>query len=294
MITLDVSVELLALEISQLEQKELAKGAWAEGRPDDALLILDTLLAESMTPRVACEVYVTQAAFRSERGDWSGSLESLSSAAPLLESSTARVRGSFYHQRAKARKELGDLDAALVDYSGALACWDDDEYQGKAMLNLANVYLLQANIEQAHDYAGKAIRYFRDLQSADLAQAYDTLALIYLAEEKFAEAVRFNRESIALTQNKLWLVEFQGTRTKIELSLLSVLGVDKINEMDLLNERFRFQLVKSSLARTGSLTKTAIEVGLTNKGVDSVVKRYPELEKLRSERKVRRKSIIKR
>src|SRR5262245_17110855 len=100
MITETPTIPLSAAEHRQLEQKALAIGVWKEGRLDDALLIVDELLTQDLTGRVAAECYVAQAAFRADRGDFVGSLKSLEEAAPLIDSVDKKFRGSFYHQRA--------------------------------------------------------------------------------------------------------------------------------------------------------------------------------------------------
>lgn len=285
---------LTGAERSQLERKELARGAWAEGRPDDALLIIDTVLSEEMTPRVAVECYVTKAAFLAETKDFRSSLEYLNLASPMIDLASLRVRRGFYHQRGVVNKELGDLDRALNDYTGAVVCAEtehDRENEGAALLNLANVYLLIGDFETARENLSRSFQALRESKSRNISQAYDTLANIELAEGHAQLAIIANNKAFDLIgDNESWRATFESTRLNIRGKLLELLEVSTVEDIEIL----RADLVMKALIQTGgNLSHAGKLVGLSYKGVDYIVQRHPALEQFRTERKPRLKSLIK-
>lgn len=284
MITTVEYLGLSAKERSQLERKELARGAWAEGRPEDALLILESVLDEQMTPRVAAEIYVSQAAFLAEQKEFAKSANSLEKAAKFIDSAPDRVRASFHHQRARIHKEVGRLDEALTDYAGSAACCESNkERQGISFLNQAGVYLELRDAIQAHDYVNRAIEIFIETGSQNLGQGYDTQAKIYLLEGRLEQAAEANRRSLEVNTNEIWTPDFLELSVEIQRKLSDLLGAVKL------------MAVEHALKHTGGNLKRAGDmIGMTHKGIDWVILNHPELEALRPERKKRRRSIIKR
>src|ERR1041385_3284122 len=100
-----------------MSRRDRAKAVWAEGRLEDARLILSTVLSEDMSPAVAVQCFITEAAFCGDQGRWRESLSALESAAPLADGASFYVQGNFFHARARVHKRLGDIDAALLDYA---------------------------------------------------------------------------------------------------------------------------------------------------------------------------------
>lgn len=279
---------------SQIERKELARGAWAEGRPDDALLIMEEVLAEEMLPPIAAECYVTKAAFLAEKGDWEGSLESLERAAPILDSAPLRVSGTFYHQRARVHRHNGNLDAALADYTGAAVCWqtsDSKDLEGITYLNIAHVFLLIGDLEQARSNLERAFDIFRAHSHFYLSQAYDTLANLELEEGRIEAALSAIRTAFDLVgENEPWRETFAATQAKIDTKLLELLSVERVEDLD----RIKGILVRNALLKTGgNLSRAGRLIGLTYKGVDYIVQQNAELQSVRSPRKPRLKSILK-
>lgn len=282
------------VERSQLSRKDLARGAWAEGRTGDARLILETVLEESMTPRVAAECYVTEAAFLAEESNYEGSLRYLDLAAPFIDSADIRVQRGFYHQRAKVRRELGDLDSALNDYTGAAIYAQqlgDTENEGAALLNTANIHLDLGELESARANLEKALKIFRETNSFYLAQAYDSLASLSLAEGSIGTAIEAINIAFDLVgDNESWRVAFAETRTKIEAKVLELLKIERVEDLD----RLKVALVREALIKAGgNLSHAGKLIGLTYKGVDYIVQQDSELKRFRPPRKPRRKSLIK-
>src|SRR5689334_12063783 len=135
---------LTGTESSQLERRDLAVGSWRQGEIENAEILVDSVLAEPMTPQVAVKSWVSKAAFRAGVGDYDGSLRALNSAAKFLDAADLRFRGAFHNQRARVHNKLGNTDAALTDYAGACSYFEmvgDKSYEGAAYLNIAELYL---------------------------------------------------------------------------------------------------------------------------------------------------------
>lgn len=279
-------------ERSQLERKELAKGSWRQGQVENALIVLNTILGEEMTPRVAAEILVTEACFVAEGGDFPASLESLSRAALFIESATLRVQGSFYHQRARAHKELGDIDAALTDYGGAVARWEeagDREYEGMAALNVAGIYLGLGDLPRCSESLNKALMRFAETNSPYLSQAYDTEANLRLVQGQIETAMISISKALDLVgENDLWRQTFLITKDKIELKLLSLLGVKTVDDFT----RLQTGMLRRVLLQGKTFSQAGEILGLTRKGVDYLVWHKKELEEFRKVRRIRRKTLF--
>jgi tetratricopeptide (TPR) repeat protein len=281
-------------ERSQLERRELAVGAWAEGQVENATLILESVLSEEMAPHVAAKCLISQAAFRAELLDYAGSLLSLESAAPFVDELEAHFQGAFFNQRARARKELGQFDAALTDYAGASACFQaagDLEYEGAAVLNVAGLYLKIGQIADAHINALRAVDLLTRAESTYLCHAYDTLASVQLQSGQTEGAVASINKALELVgENDRWRKSILATKDVIEEKLLQLLGVNTVQDF----ETIQTGMVRRALIATGgNLTHAGNLVGLTNRGIAYVVDSHPELEPLRTKRRVRLKSCMK-
>lgn len=271
------------IERSQMERRSLAVGSWAQGDIENASTILNSVLGEPMTPRVAVQCFVSQAAFRVDVGDYSGSLDSLENAARFLEAADIRFQGAFHNQRARVHKELGHIDAALTDYAGASACFElagDRDYQGAALLNTAGLYLLIGDLAAARASVGQSFAILSQINSVYLCQAYDTLANIELADGRLEHAVTAIGKAFELVgENGIWRQTFIETRDKID---------EKLREVSSSLHQVNVDLVRWGLIKTGgNLTQTGNLAGLTHKGVSYIVDRYPDLESLRARRRKR-------
>jgi tetratricopeptide (TPR) repeat protein len=283
-------------ERDQLERKQSAISVWREGRIADALLIINALLAEDLTPRVVAECRIAQSAFLADSGDFAGSHQALEAAAPFLDSLEMPLRASFYLQRARIRKEQGLFDAALTDYAGAEMYWREcGEHQkaGAAILNVAGCYLALGDITAVHQQVSQAKAVFLQTNSFYLSQAYDTEALAYLAEGKLEQAMESINTALRIVgdSNEKWRSEFLVTRDKIEMQLLKTLQVNTLADCDGL----KVGIVRRALcASTGRPADAALILGVTRHAVESLINNHPEeLEPYRMKRRIRNKTIIK-
>lgn len=222
--TLTTAIQTKTLtEQSQLDRKEMAKGAWASGATDNAQLILDTVLGEEMSPAIRVECYVTRATFCSDQGHYQSALDALRLAAPDLDSVSPYVQGTFFNERARANKAFGNTDQALTDYAGASACFElagHRVYEGAVSINSAGLYLKLGRLLEAKIHVERAITIFTAEGSEYLAQAYDTLANILLTEDKLPEALKTADKAVGLiVKNRAWLQTALITRGRIKAKL---------------------------------------------------------------------------
>src|SRR5690349_7257071 len=275
--------KLTKTESSQLERRDLAVGSWREGEIENAEILMDTVLSEAMTPRVAVQCWVAKAAFRAEAENYEGSLNALNAAASFLDAADLRFRGAFHNQRARVHNKLGNADAALTDYAGASSCFEavgDKSYEGAAYLNIAELYLQRNDFSRARENVDHAVALFRESRSEYLSQGYDTLAKLEFAEGKIEKALAFNEEAFALSpDNEVWRRTFSETKDRIERKLLELLSVTTVQDFTPLQIR----MTRRALLKTGgNLTKAGELVGLTHKGVAYVVDHHSELESFRA------------
>lgn len=291
MITTVLTGNLTETEQSQLERRELAVGSWAQGEIENASIILDSILAEEMTPRVAVRCLVSQAAFRAEVSDYAGSFESLGKAAELLDAADAKARGAYHNQRARIHNRMGNRNAALLDYAGASACFEEAEdrnEQGAAILNTAELYFQIGDLYQAREHIDRALLVMLQCGSEYTPQAYDTLAKIDLAEGQVANAVLAIKRAFELVgENEIWRRTFLETKEKIDRKVQELSGT--LHDVNV--AMVRWALIKTG----GNLTQAGRLTGLSHKGVSYIVDRHPELETFRAKRRTRTrlKSLIK-
>lgn len=273
---------------SQLERKELARGAWREGNSENALLILRSVLAEEMSPAVAAACYSAEAGFLAELGDFEGSLVSLGKMAPFLDAAGVNIQGTFYNQRGRAHRKLGETDEALMDYTGALALWQncgDKNYEGAAYINLAECYLILNDIEQAYFNIGRAFAVLPE-GSEYLCNAHDTKAKILLEDGKSERALCHVDKALALSGgNEKWEQDFLETRAKIKTRLMELLTpVALMEDVDDLKLNMVRHALKTS---NGSTTIAAVLLGTSRQLVEYIADHNG------IDRTHRKKSIIK-
>lgn len=286
-----IESNLTGAEAAQIERRELAIGSWKQGEVENAEILLDGVLSEPMTSRVAVQCWVSKAAFRAEAGDYPGSLRAVESAGEFLDLADLRVRGSFFNQRARIHNRFGNTESALVDYAGASACFEeagDKSYQGAALLNVAELYLQQLDLRQARLHIDLALVLLTESSSEYLCQGYDTLAQVELAEGRTESALLSMRRAFDLVgDNEIYRQDLLKTRDKIG---------KKIEELSGALHSVNVDMVRRALIQTGgNLTQTGKLTGLTHKGVSYIVDRHPDLEEFRVKRRMRTKykSIMK-
>lgn len=250
--------DLTFAEKSQVERRELARGSWRDGEIENALLILRSVIEEEMTPRVAAEVFVTEAACLCALNEFEGALGSLEKAAPFVDQALARVQGCFYFHRALVYKNLGDTDAALTDYAGSLIYWEqsgESDYYIAALNNLANLYREKGDLAQARRYIDRAVVLLTN-ESTHYCNVHDTQAKILLAEGHLVCAWRAIQIAInAAGDNEIWKRDCLATRDEIKKQLLDfIVPVVTVDDVD----RLKVDLVRYALgAAEGSIVGAA-------------------------------------
>lgn len=280
---------LSAIDRGQLERKELARGSWREGQPDNALLIIRSVLAEEMSPAVAAECFSAEAGFLLAQKDFSGALASLHKMAPFLDAADQRIQGTFFLQRARAHRHLDNTNSALTDYSGALALWQecgDKNYEGAASINLAELYLILKNVEQARANIVHALAVL-PVDSEYWCDAYDTKAKVLLAEGNISGALDTIDQAISVAgENELRQKTCADTREQIKDHLLDLL-IPLIDTDDL--DDLKVQMIRHALDRTGGSITAAAELINTSHQVVAYTAQKHGLERSPQ----RKKSIIK-
>ncbi|HEX2882784.1 MAG TPA: tetratricopeptide repeat protein [Polyangiaceae bacterium] len=293
MITEADTIPLSSVDRSQLHRIELARGSWAVGQIDNALLLIEDVKREELNPRVTAECVVAEAAFRMDSGDLIGSGESLRLAAPVIDHAPLSVQGAFYHQRGRIKKEAGDLDGAFTDYAGAEACWEEigaSEKVGAVALNLAGVCLRLSDFSRAHEYALKSIALFTKTNSLYISQAHDTEAQTYLAEGKLRAALASIDLALDLSgENEGWRKDFTLTKDRIFEAVVNLIHTAGVKLTELQKEMVRCALIR----QCGNVTRASKDVGMSRKGVSDLIDRHKELEPYRVDRRVRNKSLMK-
>lgn len=210
-------------DAEQLSRRKEAKDLWSEGRLDDARLILSTVLSEEMSPAVAVQCFVTEAAFCADQGDWHESLIALERAAPMLDLVDAYTQGNFFHQRARVHKKAANIDAALTDYAGASACYEQVgslEYAGSTKNNLAWIWIELGDLEKAAECIDYTLRLYASIETDYIGPAHDTLANVLLRKGLLREALETADLAVKESVKKAdWLVDALTTRGVIKAKM---------------------------------------------------------------------------
>lgn len=283
--------QLTGAERSQLERKELARGAWREGQPQNGLLILESVVREEMSPRVAGEVFVAQASLQCATREFVGALRSLDLAGPHLVACDARVNGAFYFHRALASRNLGNIDAALMDYAGSIAFYQEagDVHDEIAVrINLAELYLIREDVRQATEHINLAFILLTP-DSIHFCNAHDTMAKVLAAQGDLETAITHARIAVeAAGENEGWKTDALKTLESIKTAVLNaaerVLTIKDLKDLKL-------RITKRALGEcNGSIVEAAKLLQTSHQHI-AYVSDTKHLE--RAAPRVRRKSIIK-
>lgn len=127
----------------------------------------------------------------------------------------------FYNHYGLALKNLGKSDEALEKFLTARQFFFEaghHQYCGALENNIARLYTVSGKFKEAHNFAGKAENTFK-LVGDFCRQGYslDTQASIFLAEEKYEEALEYAERGIRFLQNGenlMFLLETLKTKIK--------------------------------------------------------------------------------
>jgi len=283
-----VTATLNSADQGQLKRKELARAAWREGDLQSAIMQIRSVTSERMSPAVAAECHSAEAGFLADAGDFEGSLEALRKMAPFLDAADVRIRGTYYNGRARAHSRLGDIQAALLDYTGALALWQehgDRNYEGAARMNIAEMLLRLDEVNEARANIDMAFSVL-PLQSEYWPDAYDTKSKVLLQQGQTALALEAIEHALNLAAgNEKKQAEFAQTKEAIKDRLLDLM-VPLVNMKDIKN--LKIQAIRNALdVSDGSITSAAKMLGTSHQVIAYVA------DKKSLERIKRKKSIIK-
>lgn len=192
-----------------LARTQLAYCYWRSGEFKEARDVLKAV-PESFDSLLCEAIIENEAAPRK-------ALELLDRAA--VYSVPAGSEARLHNQRAIALRKLGERDRAIGEYDAALHYFEEAKSDCLPLVinNLSRVYLDWGDYAEAHRYNDQAINLLRN-DSSHLAKAYDEKALIYLAEGNLDQAKNYASRAISTierTDKKAWLAEFLITRAKI-------------------------------------------------------------------------------
>jgi tetratricopeptide (TPR) repeat protein len=142
----------------------------------------------------------------------------------MFEFDTSRITdplvlAKYQHNNANVLDESGEYERALIEYAGAAAYFEMAGHQDRAEVaaNTASVYVKIGQSEKAHTELDKAEAHFRSIYDhAALAQALETRARAYLAQNRCDEAYKTINESLSLlTDEKPLILESLITKGRI-------------------------------------------------------------------------------
>lgn len=171
----------------------LACAYWNCGEKDEAEIILEGVKPKSDKVRFIWGY--TRSVFETHHRK---AMSFLTAVAHLLDQAEPLERGKFYCQRGYLNRRLKKRDKAIEDYTAACVRYEqagDLARVARIKNNLANIYKDAKRYDDAHESIDAAILV---LEGDFLAQAYDTKASIYLAEQNYVQAEKFAAKSVGL------------------------------------------------------------------------------------------------
>lgn len=129
------------------------------------------------------------------------------------------LQARLHNQRAVALRKIGETDRAIREYDAAIHFFElaKSDCLPFVVNNLAGVYLDCRYYSEAHKNVDQAINLLGH-DPSHLAKAYDQKALIYLAEGNLDQAKNYASRAISTierTDKKAWLAECLITRSRV-------------------------------------------------------------------------------
>ncbi len=182
-------------------QTDLAICYWREGALDEARVLFKQALANAKLPDNKLRVLVNVTTVEIASGDYQASLAILDQAASLLEQTEDDgIKGRYHSHRAVTLRNLGGkdpeyLDRALIEYSAASFHFQSAghvRYVASTENNIGFVLLQLQRYEEALAHLDSALKIFVSLKDLGVAaQVNETRAQVFLAQQRYAEAVRW-------------------------------------------------------------------------------------------------------
>lgn len=184
------------------------------------------------------------------------------------------MQARLHNQRAIALRKLGEKDRAIQEYDAAIHYFTeaDSDCLPLVLNNLAGVFLDCGLYSDAHERVDQSIGRLGN-DSSHLAKAYDQKALIYLAEGKLDQARNYANKAVSTierTDKRAWLAEFLITRAKVlsragevGSSLIALERVSSIGDY-LNNDQVRFDAaslrneIAQRLVRESDMSRIAL------------------------------------
>jgi tetratricopeptide (TPR) repeat protein len=177
-------------------QTDLAICYWRAGSLDEAAVWFQEALSRATTVENRVRILINKAIVEIFSNRLDEALKQLGQAAPLLEHIEDHATHGRYHmQRAIAFKRLGghdNLDRALIENAAAsfhLEQARHTRYLARVENNIAFILMDFQRHDEALEHLNKARHIFTELSDrGSVAQVNETLARVFLAQQRYAEA----------------------------------------------------------------------------------------------------------
>lgn len=203
-------------EIKEIARLWLARCYWATGETKEARIMLDSV--NTLTDDLRFLVGLNRSIF--EPTKLATSIASLAEIEGLVDLVAPLRRARFFLQRGWLMRRLGKTDSAIVDYEAARYWFeraDSPRSLAAAANNVAGLLIDTKRFEDAHAAVDSARAQLPRSDTLYLAQVEDQDSLIFLAEGKYAEALKCAGRSVDMLsdlENKELLAKSLITHAK--------------------------------------------------------------------------------
>lgn len=231
-------------------QTDLAICYWRAGALEEAAVWFQEALSRSMTVENRVRILINRAIVEIFSNRIDEALAELNQAAPLLEQiEDHATRGRYHMQRAIAYKRLGgrdNLDRALIENAAAsfhLEHAQHIRYRARVENNIACILMQLERYDEALEHLDAARQIFGELKDdGSVAQVDETLARVFLAQGRCAEAERAAAAAVAILE--------QGDEQGLLSEALTTHGVA-------LSQMGRYQVAFEIFSRAAELAEVA-------------------------------------
>lgn len=299
-------------------QKCLALCYWREGALSEARAIVNSALERiSVHDDLWISLKLTLAILDKSEGRDGEALTCLRGMSSVVARCASElIRGHYHTGLGNALENTGDIDGAIIEATAAHHYFEAADYTAGrilALINLANLHCAAGNLTGAHRELDRAERLARG--SGDrlhLAHLKDSRALFYLAEEKFTEAERAARQSVAIFEEgdeyallcrslqtraralarmkepsalAVYVRAYElaaeriGSRRAAEIAMEAISELagtavlDAHVKLDDAMDTFEASIIRAALSECGSITAAALRLGLKQQTLSVILQR---------------------